>query len=160
MMGQSEEKNVALFKLDPPPESDCIRVMKMKNLLALVGALIIGAGCVSTVNERSTVGVPFVKDRFEGRYERSVDQVLQAAKEVVMANGALTQEGTVYYDQNTSIKTVEGKVNQRNVWIRIQSLDPKVTSLTVQTRTKGGGSDLGLAHDIEKQIALKLAAVR
>jgi hypothetical protein len=28
--------------------------------------------------------------------------------------------------------------------------------VTVQTRTPGGGSDIDLAHEIEKQIALKL----
>jgi hypothetical protein len=28
--------------------------------------------------------------------------------------------------------------------------------VTVQTRTPGGGSDIDLAHELEKQIALKL----
>lgn len=31
--------------------------------------------------------MPFIKDRVEGRYERSVDQVFQAARDVVKKNG-------------------------------------------------------------------------
>jgi hypothetical protein len=37
-------------------------------------------------------------------------------------------------------------------------VDAKVTSVTVQVRTSGGGSDKPLTHEIEKQIAVKLAA--
>ena len=121
----------------------------------LLGALLVGAGCVSTVDDRKTAGVPFIKDRVEGRYERSVDQVAQAAKQVVSSNGVLVNE-SVLYDQTNAVKTVEGKVNQRNVWVRIEAVDPKITAVTVQTRTPGGGSDIDLAHELEKEIALKL----
>jgi hypothetical protein len=62
----------------------------------------------------------------------------------------------VLYNSTNVVKTVEGKVNQRTVWVRIEAIDPKVTAVTVQTRTPGGGSDIDLAHEIEKQIALKL----
>lgn len=130
--------------------------MSMKMWLAiLLGAVIVGAGCVNTVDERKTAGVPFIKDRVGGRYERSVDQVTQAAKQVVSANGVLINESTLY-DQTNAVKTVEGKVNQRTVWVRIEYVDPKVTEVTVQTRTSGGGTDIELAHELEKQIALKL----
>ncbi|HLH56896.1 MAG TPA: DUF3568 family protein [Verrucomicrobiae bacterium] len=129
----------------------------MKQIIFAIslGAVLLGAGCVSTVDERKTAGVPFIKDRIEGRYERSVDQVAQAAKQVVSSNGVLVNESTIY-NQTNAIKTVEGKVNQRTVWVRIEEIDPKVTAVTVQTRTPGGGSDIDLAHDLEKQIALKL----
>lgn len=129
--------------------------MKTTIFAILLGAVVVGAGCVSTVDERKTAGVPFIKDRVEGRYERSVDQVTQAAKQVVSSNGVLVNESTLY-DQTNAVKTVEGKVNQRNVWVRIEAVDPKVTQVTVQTRTPGGGSDIDLAHELEKQIALKL----
>jgi hypothetical protein len=132
--------------------------MKTTILAILIGAVLAGAGCVSTVDERKTAGVPFIKDRVEGRYERSVDQVAQAAKQVVTSNGVLINESTLYNqaNQTNTVKTVEGKVNQRTVWVRIEAVDPKVTAVTVQTRTSGGGSDIDLAHEIEKQIALKL----
>ena len=131
-----------------------MRPMKTTMFAILLG-LVVAAGCVSTVDERKTAGVPFIKDRFEGRYERTVDQVAQAAKQVVSNNGVLINESTLY-DQTNAVKTVEGRVNQRTVWVRIEYVDPKVTAVTVQTRTPGGGSDIGLAHELEKQIALKL----
>jgi hypothetical protein len=90
-----------------------------------------------------------------GQYERTVDQVAQAAKQVITSNGVLVNESTLY-NRTNAVKTVEGKVNQRSVWVRIEGVDPKVTAVTVQTRTSGGGTDIDLAHEIEKQIALKL----
>jgi hypothetical protein len=129
--------------------------MNSKIFAAFCGAILIGAGCVSTVNERTSPGFPFVKDKVEGRYERSVDQVFTAAKQVVSSNGVLVREG-ILYSQTNQVKTVEGKVNQRNVWVRVEGIDPKVTEVIVQTRTAGGGADLDLAHELEKQIALKL----
>ena len=129
--------------------------MKTTIFAILCGAVLVGAGCVGTVDEHKTAGVPFIKDRITGRYERPVDQVAQAARQVVSTNGVLVNEATLY-DQTNAVKTVEGKVNQRNVWVRIESIDPKVTQVTVQTRTPGGGSDIDLAAELEKEIALKL----
>src|SRR6266404_3759243 len=124
--------------------------MKEKIFLALIGASLIGAGCVSTVTGRTSFGVPFVKDRVEGHYERPLDQVYDAAKEVVKFNGTLVNESILHTETNM-VKTVEGKVNQRSVWVRVEAIDPKVTSVVVQTRTTGGISDLDLAHELEKQ---------
>jgi len=118
------------------------------------GILLAATGCVSTVNERTTAGVPFIKDKIEGRYERPVEAVFQAGKDVIKDNGVLVREGTLY--STNEVKFLEGKVNQRNVWMRVEALDPKVTSIIVQTRTPGGGSDIDLAHELEKQVALKL----
>src|SRR5579859_4171796 len=123
-----------------------MRRMKTTIFTILFGAVLVGAGCISTVDERKTAGVPFIKDRIGGRYERTVDQVAQAAKQVVSSNGVLVNE-SVLYNQTNAVKTVEGKVNQRTVWVRIEYVDPKVTAVTVQTRTPGGGSDIDLAHE-------------
>jgi hypothetical protein len=35
-------------------------------------------------------------------------------------------------------------------------VDPKITSIIVQARTSGGGSDIDTAHELEKQVALAL----
>ena len=129
--------------------------MKTTIFATLLGLVLAGSGCVSTVDERSRAGVPFLKDKVEGHYERTVDQVANAAKEVIKSNGVLVNE-SVMYNKTNAVKTVEGKVNQRSVWVRVEPMDPKVTTVTVQTRTSGGGSDIDLAHEIEKQIALKL----
>ena len=141
---------------------DVVALALMKNkflvssiIIGATGAVLIGAGCVPTVTGRSTMGVPFVKDAVEGHYERPLDQVYEAAKDVVKFNGTLINESILHTETNT-VKTVEGKVNQRTVWLRGEPTDSKVTGVAVQTRTKGGGTDLDLAHEIEKQIALKL----
>jgi hypothetical protein len=131
--------------------------MKTNLFAALIGIAIVATGCIGTVNERHTTGNPFVKDKMEGRYERSADQVYEAAKQVVIFNGTLLNESTLHNNTN-SVRTIQGKVNQRTVWVRVEAIDPKpVTSVIVQARTKSGGSDLNLVHELEKQIALKLA---
>ncbi len=129
----------------------------MKNLLwaILAAALVVTGGCVSTVNDRTTAGVPFIKDKVEGQYERPLEPVFVAAKNVIKRNGVLLNESTLYGQTNT-VKTVEGKVSQRTVWVRVESADPKLTTVIVQARTPGGGSDLDLAHELEKEIALEL----
>lgn len=129
--------------------------MKLKIFLGLLGALLVAAGCVNTVSGRKTGGVPFVKDTMAGRYPRPQEEVFNSAKSVVSRLGIVTSESTLY-EQSNAVKIVEGKVNQRNVWIRIEAVEPKVTEVTVQTRTKGGATDIDLAHQIEKEIALGL----
>jgi Protein of unknown function (DUF3568) len=131
--------------------------MKTKMLLGLIGGLVLVAGCVSTVNDTHTAAVPFVKDRFESRYERSPDQVYAAAVDVLKFNGAIERESVINPGPNQA-HTIEAKVNGRTVWVRVTAVDPKVTSVTVQVRTKGGGSDLDLTQELQKQIAVKLAA--
>jgi hypothetical protein len=53
-----------------------------------------------------------------------------------------------------------GKVNQRNVWIRVEPVDPKVTEVTVEARTRAGLRDQDLVHELEKEIALQLQSAR
>ncbi len=121
----------------------------------LIGAVVVAAGCVHTVSDQTKAGVPFIKDKVFGRYERPVPEVFASAKTVIKEMGVLVNESTLYEQTNT-VKTVEGKVNQRSVWVRVEELNPALTEVTVQTRTSGGGSDLNLAHEIEKRIALGL----
>lgn len=129
--------------------------MKLLISAVLLAGVILSTGCVSTVDNRTTPGVPFVKDKIEGRYERPIEQVFNAAKTVVSRQGALINESTVY-NQTNAVRTIEGKIQQVNVWVRVYSIDPKVTGVVVQTRNKSGAGDLYLAHEVEKQIALEL----
>jgi hypothetical protein len=129
--------------------------MNAKLFVVLLGGIVLVAGCVDTVSGRKTAGVPWIKDKVEGHYERPLNQVYEAAKDVVKFNGTLVNESILHTATN-EVKTVEGKVNQRTVWVRVEATDPKVTGVSVQTRTKAGGPDIDLAHEIEKQIALKL----
>ena len=130
--------------------------MKTKMLLVLLGGLVLVAGCVGTVNDRSTAAVPFVKDQFESRYERPVDQVYGAAVEVVKRNGTIARESIINPGTN-SVRAIEAKVNSRNVWVRVEAVDPNVTSVKVQVRTTGGGTDLDLTLELQKQIAINIA---
>jgi hypothetical protein len=99
--------------------------MNTKLLLSLLGVAFLAVACVDTVGGRSTAGVPFMKDKVEGRYERPLNQV---------------------------------KVETRTVWIRVQPVEASVTAIQVQARTKAGGVDIGLAHELEKQVALRLVS--
>jgi hypothetical protein len=75
---------------------------------------------------------------------------------VIKFNGAIARESILNPGAN-QVKTIEAKVNGRNVWVRVEPVDTKVTSVTVQVRTKGGGSDLELTQELQKQIAVRLA---
>jgi hypothetical protein len=126
--------------------------MKRRFLLcvgALAGVLWL-SGCVSTVDGRHRAGVPFIKDTIEGRYERPVLECWAAAKDVLTHNGQLASE-----DHQRS--SLQASINERTVWVKVEPLDQKVTRVIVQTRGKGGGSDLELASEIDKQIAVRLA---
>ena len=132
---------------------------KISWIAGAVALVIVVAGCVDTVSNRKTVGVPLIKDSVEGRYERSVDQVFKAAMDVVSRSGTLINESTLH-NQTNMVKTLEAKVNQRNVFIRVEALAPNITGVAVQTRTSGGATDLNLAHELEKNIALALVGTR
>jgi hypothetical protein len=129
--------------------------MKAKYFAAFLGIGLIATGCVRTVSGTKTAAWPLVKDRIEGRYQRPVNEVYEAAKAVITDNGVLIQE-YIPHDTTNTVRALDGKVKQRTVWVRVESIDPTITSVTVQARTKGGGRDIELVHELEKQIALKL----
>ena len=131
-------------------------MMKTKMLVLLFGSLVLVAGCVSTVNDRSTAAVPFVKDRFEGRYERTPEQVYAAAQAVLKLNGAIERESILNPGAN-QVRTIEAKMSGRRIWVRVEPVDTKVSSVVVQVRTSGGGADLELTQELQKQIAVTLA---
>jgi len=132
--------------------------MKTKFLLAIFGAAMLAAGCVNTVDGRKTAAVPFLKDEVSGRYQRPVQQVYDAAKTVISRNGQIVAETRLYSATNTvqNVLAIEGRVNQRNVWVRVEAVKADLTEITVQARTRGGGRDLELTHELEKEVALEL----
>ncbi len=124
--------------------------MKMKWILFFGAGAVLISGCVATVDGRREVGMPFVRDKVEGRYERPILDVWAAAKDVLKFSGTLSSE-------DLQLSTLEGSVDTRTVWVRVEPADPKVTKVTVQARTRNGGADMGLAAEIDKQIAIRLA---
>lgn len=130
--------------------------MKFSMFLGVFLVLAMAAtGCVKKVSGGATAGMPFVRDSVQGQYQRPVETVFTAAREVLRENGSLSSESIQHGDTN-QVKTLVGKVDQRTVYVRVAPVDASITSVRVQARTSGGGADLYLAHELEKQIALKL----
>jgi hypothetical protein len=128
--------------------------MKKKLFAALAAAAVIVTGCVSTVNDSHTIATTWSKDSITSRYNRSMDQVYQAAVFVVNQNGVLTRE---FITPGTNItRSLSAKVNQQNVWIRVVPVDARTTQVETQARSSWGVSDVGLASEMDKQIALQL----
>lgn len=127
--------------------------MKRNLIVLLLAAGLAGVltGCVETVDGRSQAGVPFIKDKFTSQYDVPADRTFEAAKKVLSFNGTLTAENMLNH-------SLEAKVNQVNVWVRVEAVDTAkpITKVTVQTRDRAGAADLDLASEIQKQIALKL----
>src|SRR5262245_22738856 len=119
--------------------------MRAKWILVLAAGfqLALFTGCYSAVDGRHSMGVPFVKDTIEARYERSPMEIWKVAKDVIGYNGQL-------YSEDVLKSTLEGSVNTRTVWVRVEPLDDRVTRVMVQARTKGGGADLETAGEIDK----------
>jgi hypothetical protein len=130
--------------------------MKKIIFAALIGMAVITGGCVKTVSDTHAPAIWFGKDRVPGRYERSIDQVYKAAFAVITKNGVVITE-YIPHDTSNGVRSLQGKVNECNVWVRVASEDdPKITSIMVEARTKWGSSNIELAHELEKEIALQL----
>ncbi|HTD88743.1 MAG TPA: hypothetical protein VK850_19385 [Candidatus Binatia bacterium] len=127
--------------------------MRAKLCLFLAAGLQVAwlTGCYPAVDGRHSMGMPFVKDTIEARYERPPMEIWKSAKEVIAFNGQLVSEDVLK-------NTLEGSVNTRKVWIRVEPLDDRVTRVLVEARTKSGGADLEMAGELDKQIALRLQA--
>jgi Protein of unknown function (DUF3568) len=130
----------------------------MKKLIfsALAGIIVVTAGCVSTVTETSSPALTWSTDKISARYQRSVDQVYQAAVSVIQNNGQVLTE-YIPHDTTNTVRALSGKVNQKNVWVRVEAVDPKITELTIQARSSWGVSDVALASELVTEVALQLA---
>jgi hypothetical protein len=129
-----------------------------KTIFALSATLVLaGVGCVSTVSDTHTFATTWSKDSVAGRYARTFDQVYTASRQVIQNNGVMLTE-YIPHDVTNNVRSLEGRVNDRKVWIRVEAVDPKTTQVDVQARTKWGVTDLDLVHELEKEIALQLAA--
>lgn len=106
-------------------------------------------GCYSTLEGRMKPGVPFSKDEIVNRYERPVDQIVAAAREVLAFNG------TIDFDDRVN-NVLKARVDTRTVWVQVVEVDVNLSEVTVQARTRGGVSDIDLASEVSTQIALRL----
>jgi hypothetical protein len=125
--------------------------MKLNFVRAIACVLALGfvSGCVNTPDNRKHYGIPLMKRSFESRYERPVETIFAAAKEVLRFNGTL-------YGENTISHTLEAKVDTRTVWVAVDEVEPKISRVVVTALKKSGVADPDLAAEIDKQIALRL----
>lgn len=124
----------------------------MKKLAFAVFATVAGlavTGCYHTQTGQYNAGVPFSTDTIESRYERPLAEVFAAAKATMTYNGRPTAEDSINY-------TLVGKIDDRTVWIKADQVEANITRIYVQARKSGGVSDIHLAAEIDKQIALRL----
>jgi hypothetical protein len=131
--------------------------MKKIIFALLATAAIVSTGCVKTVSDTNTFAVSWGKDSVAGRYQRPVDTVYRASVAVIQSNGVMLQE-YIPHDSTNAVRSILGKVNDRKVWVRVESVDANTSQVDVQARTKWGARDLDLVHQLEKEIALKLAS--
>jgi hypothetical protein len=100
--------------------------------------------------------MPFGRDSVGGRYQRSVDEVYGAAIKVINTDGTLLTE-YIPHDTTNTVRALKGRVNQNTVWMRVEAVDPQISQIMVEARTKMGIQDLDMAHELEKEVALQLA---
>ena len=129
----------------------------MKKILNLVllAALLGAVGCVNTVTKNEQGMKPSYKDRLDANYAKPIDQVFEASKRAVTSFGNVTKEGSVMTGTN-QVRVVEGSINERLIYIRLEQVKPKQTAAVVQVRTKLGGTDLKTAKEVVDRIAVEL----
>ena len=127
-----------------------IPLMTFRLVLFCVASSIaaISVGCISTPQGKQ-FGLPGVRDTVVSRYERPMDQVINSAREVLSRTGTITGDDVVN-------NAVSAKINNRSVWVTVSEVEPLVTEVKVRVRSSRGASDLVMAAEIDKQIALGL----
>ncbi|HUC83720.1 MAG TPA: DUF3568 family protein [Candidatus Acidoferrales bacterium] len=131
--------------------------MKKAIFAVLAGVAVIATSCVQTVSDTSTFAISYGRDSVAGRYNRPWEQVYKAAVTVVQRDGVLVRE-YVPHEYTNTVRQLEARVNDRKVFIRVEQIDPKVSQVDVEARTKYGRVDIDLVHELEKEIALELAS--
>ena len=127
--------------------------MKLKWIavvFACVSVLLL-SGCVDTVDGRHKAGMPFQRDRAEGRYPRPPADLWTAAKDVLKFHGTISSE-------DIARQSLQGNVDERTIWISVSPVDANISQVLVQARTKGGFADFEMATYLEKEIGIRLAS--
>lgn len=121
--------------------------------MALLIVGIVAPGCYTTIDGGTKIGMPLVRDKLISRYERSPDQVFEASKRVLADMGTLVAEDTIN-------KVVKARVDNNNVWIKVQEIEPGVSEVTTQVRSRTGTPNIPMTAEIDKRIGLQLQAMQ
>lgn len=116
----------------------------------MVGCASALTGCVGTVDGRKRAGNPMINDKIVSLYEAPItmDIAFKDAKKVLAEIGNLYGENTITY-------TLEAKVDKRTIYVKVEDVDGNVR-ITTQVRTSKGGTDLALASEVDKRIAVQM----
>ena len=127
--------------------------MKLKWIFVLVACVstLFLAGCVDTLDGRRRGGMPFQRDRAEGRYQRPAADLWTAAQDVLKYHGKVTSV-------DIARQSLQGNVDERHIWISVSAVDANISQVLVQARSKGGFADYPMAAYLEKEIAVRLAS--
>ena len=132
--------------------------MMKKTIFAVVAgaAVMVATGCVSTVSDTHTFATSWNTDSVSGRYNRSPDQVYDGFQAGHSAQRCVADR--IYSARHHEhVRSLEGRVNNSKVWVRVEAIDQKTTQVDVQARSSWGTTDVDLVHELEKEIALQLA---
>jgi hypothetical protein len=77
-----------------------------------------------------------------------MDIAFKDAKKVLAEIGNLYGENTINY-------TLEAKVDKRTIYVKVEDVDGNVR-ITTQVRASNGGTDLALASEVDKRIAVQM----
>jgi hypothetical protein len=125
--------------------------MSFVTLFACVCLSALSVGCYTTEEGHKKWGSPLAKDKIESQYERKPAEVLAATKDVLGYMGTVTGD-------NTITRVVQARIDNSYVWVRVDEIQPGICKVTTQARGKGGGGNIDLASEVDKQIALQLQA--
>jgi len=121
----------------------------MKKQIALCVALgclaVAFTGCYTSQEGKLKFGTPFAQDKLVSRYEQPYARVHAAAKDVLKTMGTLTND-------DVEKRFLKGRVDTSTVWISLDDTEAKITKVTVQARTGGGGANVDLASEVDKRI--------
>ncbi len=128
--------------------------MKIKNSLS-IGALIVSfsllSGCaLFLIGGGVAGGIAISKDTIEGNWDKSIDNVWSASRQVMM------QEGFIRLEDKARGK-IEGEVRKSQVEIEIHKISEKTVQIHVKAR-KGHNllPDMDLANELYNKIFTKV----
>ncbi|MSU37116.1 MAG: hypothetical protein EXS36_18875 [Pedosphaera sp.] len=124
--------------------------MKKLYLAALSASAVLAlSGCFQTQEGNYQAGLPAARDTIESKYERTTEEVFEAAKKALIQNGTIVSENLVS-------KSLKARVDTSTVWVRIEQAEPNIARIWTQVRNSKGTGDIRLASELDKQTALQL----
>ena len=127
----------------------------MKKFFLTSMAVILGAGCFTTADDKSKFTlIPRRTDSVERRYDKPVADVMAATRIALGAMGTITGE-------EATKNVISARINTRYVWVKVSpdSQAPEaISAVRIQVRTKYRNPDQQTASAIAEQVTLALIA--